>query len=343
MQNLVDWLRRYQILCTCTIFWHSGYAFCLFHRSSRPLAYLIRIAPGRVFLVGFFIYFVNCFQPFVVSVFWAFANAVTNKILQRKIMASWLPDQNLVAWQEPDIAILVLTWSSAALADRVQDVFNHQALLSIASFMILLVPFVVLLLIRFVPEKNLHGYEAVYKIEEERRKHGKGETGFLAGIYMLLRVPYVFGIFGIVFFYEAICTVLYFKRVDYAQTGSHSVSQMSVFLYKTALLMHFIGLCVSLIGTRTSVERLGEKALMLVPAVYGILLLYFMISYSVTAFVIVTTTIQALHYAFSMPLRETLYIPTVKEIKFKSKSWIDTFGARFGRSSSSIVRMAVNS
>jgi len=341
--KIVDWLRRYQVLCTCTLI--LGITGILFvYLIGHPTIGIPNTNSSGTRIFGWLFYlFCECFQPFVISVFWAFANSVNDEESAKKNYGLMVAGSKLGGMAGAGLAIIVLTASSAALADRVKDVFNHRALLSIASLMILLVPIFVILLMRRVPAKYLHGYEAAYQIENEREKHGKGETGFLAGIYMLLRLPYVLGIFGIVVFYEAIGTALYFQRVDYAQSGSHSVSEMSVFLYKTALLMHFIGLCISLIGTRAIVERLGlKKSLMLIPAVYAILLFYFMMSYSVTAFVIVSTTIQALHYALSMPLRETLYIPTLKEIKFKSKSWIDTFGARFGRSTSSVMRMAVN-
>jgi ATP/ADP translocase len=42
--------------------------------------------------------------------------------------------------------------------------------------------------------------------------------------------------------------------------------------------------------------------------------------------------LKALNYAFASPLRESLYIPTTKLIKFKSKSWIDSFGTKFAKS-----------
>lgn len=347
--KLVDWLRRYQVLCTCTVFFGLVGLICVY-LIGDPVIGMPNTNSSWTRIFGWLFYiFCECFQPFVVSVFWAFANSVSDQESAKKNYGLMVAGSKLGGMVGASMAILVLTWSSAALADRVQDVFNHQALLGIASFMCLLVPIFVILLMHKVPGKYLHGYEAVYQVEKERRKHGRGETGFLAGIFMLLRLPYVFGIFGIVFFYELISTVLSFLRVDYAQAGSHSISEMSIFLYKTALLMHFIGFWISLIGTRAIVKWLGEKkALMLVPAVYGVLLFYFMMSYyfmgsySVTAFVIVSTATQALHYAFSVPLRETLYIPTVKEIKFKSKSWIDTFGSKFGRSASSVVRLAVN-
>ena len=107
--------------------------------------------------------------------------------------------------------------------------------------------------------------------------------------------------------------------------------------------MHFLGFFISLFGTRALIEWLGEKkSLVLVPISYGILLLFLMASYTKYSFIFVSSAIQAIHYAFSFPLRESLYIPTVKEIKFKSKSWIDTFGAKFGRLNSSAFSWLVN-
>ena len=41
--------------------------------------------------------------------------------------------------------------------------------------------------------------------------------------------------------------------------------------------------------------------------------------------------LRSIHYGFSYPVRESLYIPTVKEVKFKSKSWIDAFGTKFAK------------
>jgi AAA family ATP:ADP antiporter len=112
---------------------------------------------------------------------------------------------------------------------------------------------------------------------------------------------------------------------------------MSVFLYETTFIMHLLGLVISLFGTRWLIETFGEKiCLMLVPAIDFILLLYFMISRTPFAFIVAAVVTKAVHYALSYPLKESLYIPTVKEIKFKSKSWIDTFGQKFARSTGSV-------
>ena len=39
-------------------------------------------------------------------------------------------------------------------------------------------------------------------------------------------------------------------------------------------------------------------------------------------------TLKSLSYALNSPCKETLYIPTSLDVKFKAKSWIDGFGYR---------------
>ena len=45
--------------------------------------------------------------------------------------------------------------------------------------------------------------------------------------------------------------------------------------------------------------------------------------------------IKAINYAIGYPVRESLYIPTVKDIKFKTKSWIDAFGSKIAKACAS--------
>jgi ATP:ADP antiporter, AAA family len=341
--KLVDNLRRYQVLCACCGFFGIVgllFAFLLGHST---IGMANTEASGSRIFGWLFYLFVDSYVPFLVSVFWAFANSVTDQEAAKKNYGLMTAGSKIGGMLGALLSISILMFSSMALSPHMRDVFNHQALLAVASVMCLVAGAFVLLLMKKVPGHSLHGYEAAYKVEKERSKKGTSETGFLSGISMLLKVPYVFGIFGIVFFYEVINKILSFQRVYIAQSGSESVSDMSIFLYKTIFLMHLVGFFIASLGTRPLIEWLGERrALMLVPAIYAASLFYFMISYSTFAFVFVSTVTTALHYAFSYPLRESLYIPTVKEIKFKSKSWIDSFGSRFGRAASSGVAWSID-
>ena len=114
--------------------------------------------------------------------------------------------------------------------------------------------------------------------------------------------------------------------------GEFSLSAMSFYLLGVVFLVHFVGFMVSLFGTRAILEAFGiRRALLLIPTITAVLLAYFLGSYTPFAFIAVSILLKSLNYALIYPLRESLYIPTTKEIKFKAKSWIDSFGGKFGK------------
>jgi len=107
---------------------------------------------------------------------------------------------------------------------------------------------------------------------------------------------------------------------------------MSFYLFFVVFLVQFIGFIVSFFGTRLLLETLGvRRALLLIPIIAAGLLTYFLGVYTPRAFIAVSILLKVLNYAIIYPLRESLYIPTLKEIKFKAKSWIDAFGGKFGK------------
>jgi len=47
------------------------------------------------------------------------------------------------------------------------------------------------------------------------------------------------------------------------------------------------------------------------------------------------TIANSLSYALNNPAKEIMYIPTSRDAKFKSKGWIDVFGARSAKAAGS--------
>jgi ATP/ADP translocase len=79
--------------------------------------------------------------------------------------------------------------------------------------------------------------------------------------------------------------------------------------------------------------------LLLVPFSVGVFLAYLIFETTPQSLINAFVAFQAFHYAFLMPVRESLYLPTVKEIKFKSKSWIDAFGSKFAKTAGSMFNV----
>ena len=189
----------------------------------------------------------------------------------------------------------------------------------------------------------MHGYEAVYQVEKEKKKEGEGKASIWEGLTLLLKYPYVLGIFGMIYFYEVIATVLSYLRIGIAQADSHNISEISASLFKMVFFVHVAGFFMSLFATSTLMKKLGERTcLMLVPLLSGVLLLYLMVETTSAALIVAFIALKAVNYAFAWPVRESLYIPTIKAIKFKSKSWIDAFGSKFAKAGGSVFNIFVS-
>lgn len=335
--KLVDQVRRYQLLCIYSIiFGIAGFVFAYLLGHPTIGMANTHASPYRIF--GWLFYFFGeGFSPFIVGVFWAYANSVNSPEAAKKNYGLLAAGSKLggvlsagFAW-----ALLSFTTSSGHLA--YSDAFNHQVLLALSSFLVLLVPISIIYLMKNVPGQYLHGYEAAYKVEKERSKAGTSKTGMFAGLEMLVKQPYVMGMFGMVFFYEVVAKVLSYLRLGVAQENASSFSAVSAFLFKITFFMHITGFLLSFLGTRTLLNLLGERiCLLIIPISTGLLLAYFVLAYSPDALIIAVAGNKVINYAFAWPVRESLYIPTTKEIKFKSKSWIDAFGSKFAKTSGSV-------
>lgn len=335
--KLVDKIRRYQLLCVYSLFYAVfGLVFAYF--LSHPEIGIPNAVKSPYRLMGWlFYFFIEGCSPFVVSVCWAFANSINSPQSARKNYGYMVSGSKLGGMLTAGLAWLMLRMGTLGHESRVTDLYNHQILLVISSVLLFLVPIVIILMMKKIPGRFLHGYEAAYQIEKEKSKRGTSETGVLSGLKLLLQYPYVMGIFGMAFFYEVVATVLSYLCIEEAEKGASSMSGTLEYLLVIAFWAHFVGIFISFFGTSALFNKLGtRRCLLLIPISSGLALIYFLTSPSTSAVLqFVFVLFRSINYAFSWPLRESLYIPTVKEIKFKSKSWIDAFGSKIAKSSGS--------
>lgn len=339
--KLVDKMRRYYLLCFfCAIYGVFGLLFAVL--LGHPTIGLGNTDTSFYRVFGWlFYFFVEGYSPFVVSVFWAFANSINSPESAKKNYGLMVSGSKLGGALSAGLAWYLFSVASDGSKGYLSDVMTHQLALAFSSLLLLIVPFVISFMMKKVPGQYLHGYEAAYKLEKQKSREGKAETGMFTGITMFVRYPYVLGIFGMVFFYEVVATVLSYLRLEVAQANSSSVSEVTSFLFKITFMYHSVGCVIALIGTTQLLKAFGERiCLILIPLASGVLLLYLMLSNtSPSALIVAFVALKAINYAFSWPVRESLYIPTVKEIKFKSKSWIDAFGSKFAKTTGSFFNV----
>jgi AAA family ATP:ADP antiporter len=341
--KLVDYLRRYQLLTFYTSLY--GIVTLIFiYFLGHPTIGLSNTDSGPYRIFGWvFYFFFEGYTPFIVSVFWAFANSINSPNSARSNYSLIIASSKMGGMLSAGLAWLFLTMQEMFEVTSFSDALNHQILALFLSIGLLFVPFVIRKLMKVVPGYQLHGYEAVYKFEKKVAKKGKSKTGIFAGLKILIRQPYVFGIFLILLFYEVINVIISYERLGIAKSSSNSISGFSAVLYKQVFFVHLIGFFIAIFGTRALLQRLGVRfSLLFVPIFSGLLLYYFLFNQTEFTFIFIFVILRSINYAISYPLREGLYIPTTKEAKFKAKSWIDAFGGKMAKSSGSVFNIVAS-
>lgn len=336
--RIVDLFRRYQVLALYSLFY--GVVLALFTLLlGHPSIGLYNTQASSHRLFGWFFYFVlEGYSPFVVSVFWAYLNSVSSPNEAKNcypIMVSGSKVGGILtaffSWYLLDHA-KILEWFGH---DVNHDVVAHQLLMAIVSIMLLCVPVILYVLLKYVPGHYLHGYEAVYQLEKKQHKEEVAQgaaTGAFSGIKVLFESPYVLGIFGLVFFYETLNVVLNFQRIGILKDAATSMAGFTAAMFWQRLIMHSWGLLLSFFGLKYLMRKFEVRTcVMTVPVVVSALLICFLVSDSPTMVMYAFIGLGTINYSLSVPLREALYIPATKAMKFKAKAWIDSFGTKFSK------------
>ncbi len=350
---LVDALRRNQLLSACTIIYAVLGIACAYLLGHPTIGLPNTVASSDRIFGWFFYFFMESYQPFLISVLWSFVNSITKP---EDAKDGYIL---MVAGGKIGGALMAgLAWLFLDLQSSCYSIFScaasYQALMFFASCMLLLMPLVIMYLMKITPQKHMHGYEAAYQFEKAREKRGANRgvfnriKGMFDGLIELIKYPYMLGMFGMIFFWEVINVIFSYLRLGAVKEASGSTLDFGISLYQQMVIFHSIGLVIVLIGTRTLVVWLGERrSLIAIPILLGIAVAYYLVTihYSPawTMFAASATFLfmRAINYAFASPLRESLYIPTTKAVKFKTKSWIDSFGAKFSKATGSYYNLAI--
>jgi len=171
---------------------------------------------------------------------------------------------------------------------------------------------------------------------QEQAAGSKKKTGFFEGLRLIVSHPYIMGVFVVVTFYEIISTIVEYQ-MGWIAAGFYTKEQMTVFKSYQGLGINVLALFFAFIGTSFFMRKYGLKfCLMAFPVtVAGVIAIdYFVRLAGAGDFTMMwvlmgsSIAIKGLNYALNKPSGEVMYIPTSKDVKFKSKGWIDMFGNR---------------
>jgi len=184
---------------------------------------------------------------------------------------------------------------------------------------------------------------------KDPKKSGK-EEGIMEGFYLFWEHDYVKGIFAISSFYMVQITIVdYMMKVlakgryatlypDDPQAALRSFASFMGFFGQTTNLISFL---FSLFGTGMIIKEYGlQKTLISFPVLLLICAVIVWISPTIWVVFAMMMVMKGMSYALNNPTKEILYQMTSTSIKFKCKSWIDTFGQRSAKAGGSLVTNA---
>ena len=332
--KLIDQLKRHQTAYFFLLFYACfvlGFTYFLIH----PAYGLANTQTNPWRILGWVYEFaMDMFQALIVGTFWGFVNSISTPQFASTNYSFIVAFARIGGIASPLISWAILEKTSLATNLAIPGLTTASALLLLCAF------YFIFRLIREVPEKELHGYEAAYEVEHEREIIKKKPNVF-EGLRLMVTQPYVLGIFGLVYSFEVINIIFDYQMEVLMSVELHNnIQGMSSFMLLYTATFQALSLVFALLGTSKLLNIVGvQGCLLITPAAVSFLALWFFFSPSLISVFIIAVILRALNYGFNQPVREILYIPTVKDIQFKSKAWIDSFGRTFSKTSGSTINM----
>lgn len=200
---------------------------------------------------------------------------------------------------------------------------------------------------------------------EPTKSDKKESAGMLEGIYLFIQHNYVKGIFAISCLFMVEVTIIDFTMKVLARNffaeehpcevtmtcydfvdGHHGLSEAAAaavarFMGLFGQATNGLSLIMSLFGTSAVIRILGLRlTLLLFPSLCLCVIIMVRLYPTLNVVFLAMILLKGFSYSLNNPTKELLYQPTSQAVRYKAKSWIDTFGARGSKAAGSIITNA---
>lgn len=317
--KLVDYFHRHQLFYIIGSFYAIYFGlvsiFLLFPFDTPGTSYykFIKIIAWTSYIL------IESFGSIMVALFWSFVASTTDTSTAKKGYFLIIAGAQLGAIIGP-----FLSWHA--------NFFGLPLLFFIATLCIIAVMLVIKHFHKIIPQNLLIG--------SKYDKRPKEKTGFWEGLKLVFTRSYLFGVFLLVAFFEAVTTIVDYQMKMQAQALPQYATKESLtsFMGMFGMSTNFLAFIMALFGTGFLIQKLGIRVSLLVfpisigmaiSVLYTFIKLDFLSAQNMLWLTFgVVILAKGLSYALNNPAKEVMYIPTSRDAKFKAKGWIDMFGAR---------------
>ena len=276
-------------------------------------------------IMGWICYFTFESSSLMIVLFWSFVISVTK------------PESAKKGYGMIITCTQIGTILGSTIVAKFSTLWGAPAIIALGGFATLLVPMLVRVYIANIPLEIVDTKSTEYK---------KPKTGFLEGLRIIGTRPYVVGILIVSTLYEIIGTILEFQMNMIAKDIYPTRDLYASFTGIYGISINILALLFALLGTSFFMRRFGLRfCLLAYPSLVGFVLMFLFafksIGYDSVSLMWALFTsmvlIKGLSYALNNPTKEVMYIPTTQDIRFKAKSWIESFGGRTSKGTGAIV------
>lgn len=277
--------------------------------------------------IGYFV--IESFGSLVVALFWSFTSSIVNT----ESAKSGYPFIISVAQIAAIIGSIPLFFS--------ERIGSFWPILLVTSILVFLVIPLVAYFMRVIPPEQMIGNKLAAKTENQKEGFFKS---FLSGIILILTKPYLLGVLVLSTFYEAIGQIIEYQMQKQAEVHPLFSGALGYGKFQSiyGMSINILSFLIAFLGTSQLIKKLGSRiSLVIYPLSFLVALSIMLLAYllgladQIGKLLWVTfgimVFVKGMGYAVGNATKEMMYIPTSKDVKFKAKGWIDTFGSRLAK------------
>lgn len=201
----------------------------------------------------------------------------------------------------------------------------------------LLILFIIIAVKSFLantPKDQLTSFTVIVEKENKNK-----QAGFLEGLRIIFSHKYLIGIFVLHFVYDIVTAIFDFNFKLAAATAYEGVA-LSNYLGLHGSFVNIASLLCLLLGVSNIPRFLGITfSLVIVPIIALFGFLSFLTINNLTFLFALVIASKAVNYSLSNPIIKQLYIPTSRDVRFKSQAWIEIFGSRASQEAGAVFNM----
>lgn len=311
--NIVDLFKKHHLFFVVCGF----YSICFF---SIAIADWLNLISENILGCGLYLLVESLGSTIIAAVFWAFVANTTNTTLGKKGYP--------IIFIGGQIGGIVGT---TFVKNFVQKL-GHPLTLIFCTLPLLALPLIIEYLVLTTPE-----YLMLPDLGDSSIAAKKPKPGLMEGLRLIAKHPYLMGLAVVSTVYEVINTIIEFQFKKTA-AGVYSKEFLTSYLASQGQALTILSFLFALIGTSFVVRILGARiALLAFPTLVALSVLAVFFNPSLSSFFIAVIVIKGFSYTLNNPVKELLYLPTSKDVKFKAKGFIDAIGGRASKATGSTI------